>query len=108
MTPRLRRLSGADVVAILRTFGFEVVRTRGSHAKLRRTTAGGENQILTIPLHKELAAGTLHAIRHTFTEPSRRARFAVETGGSSASSPPPPAPGVPPWRFRTRADKRRQ
>ena len=61
MSPRLRRLSGADVVRVLRTFGFEVVNTRGSHAKLRRDNRG-EAQILTIPLHKELAPGTLHAI----------------------------------------------
>ncbi len=55
-------LGGADVVAVLRKFGFEVVATRGSHAKLRRATAGGERQALTIPLHKELARGTLLAI----------------------------------------------
>lgn len=61
MGPRLRRLSGADVVRALRAFGFEVVNTRGSHAKLRRENRG-EVQILTIPLHKELAPGTLHAI----------------------------------------------
>lgn len=61
MGPRLRRHSGADVVRALRTFGFEVVNTRGSHAKLRRDHLD-ETQILTIPLHKELAAGTLHAI----------------------------------------------
>ncbi len=61
MGPRLRRRSGADVVRGLRTFGFEVVNTRGSHAKLRRDNRG-EPQILTIPLHKELAPGTLRAI----------------------------------------------
>ena len=61
MGPRLRRRSGADVVRALRTFGFEVVNTRGSHAKLRRDNQG-DAQILTIPLHKVLAPGTLHAI----------------------------------------------
>lgn len=62
MAPRLRTLSGADVIRALRTFGFEVVNTRGSHAKLRRATGDGGTQILTVPLHKELAPGTLHAI----------------------------------------------
>lgn len=62
MGPRLRRLSGADVVRALHGFGFEVVNTRGSHAKLRRVTAAGEAQVLTVPLHKELAPGTLQAI----------------------------------------------
>lgn len=62
MATRLRSLSGRDVVRILNGFGFDVVATRGSHAKLRRMTASGERQILTIPLHKDLAPGTLHAI----------------------------------------------
>lgn len=62
MGPRLRRLSGADVIRALHTFGFEVVNTRGSHAKLRRETERGEAQILTVPLHKQLAPGTLHAV----------------------------------------------
>jgi predicted RNA binding protein YcfA (HicA-like mRNA interferase family) len=45
----------------LNGFGFDAIATRGSHAKLRRITASGERQILTIPLHKDLAPG-LHAI----------------------------------------------
>jgi hypothetical protein len=36
--------------------------TRGSHAKLRRVTRGGESQTLTLPLHRDLDAGTLQAI----------------------------------------------
>ncbi len=62
MPPRLKTLGGPDVVGVLRQFGFEVVATRGSHAKLRRATTSGERQTLTIPLHKELARGTLLAI----------------------------------------------
>ena len=62
MAPKLRRLSGAAVVRILHSFGFLVVNIRGSHAKLRRTTTGGDTQILTVPLHKQLAPGTLHAV----------------------------------------------
>jgi predicted RNA binding protein YcfA (HicA-like mRNA interferase family) len=62
MAPRLRRLSGADVIRALRPFGVEVVNTRGSHAKLRRVTDQGTAQILTIPLHKGPAPGTLRAI----------------------------------------------
>ena len=61
MPPKLRRLSGSDVISILRSFGFEVVTQRGSHVKLRRP--GGEgSQVLTIPSHRELDAGTLRAI----------------------------------------------
>lgn len=62
MSPRLKRLSGRDVVRILVTFGFEVVNIRGSHCKLRRETPDGSRQTLTLPLHPELAPGTLHAI----------------------------------------------
>jgi len=59
---RLRRLSARQVLRILRAFGFSVVSTRGSHAKLKRETEGGPSQILTVPLHRELAPGTIQAI----------------------------------------------
>jgi predicted RNA binding protein YcfA (HicA-like mRNA interferase family) len=62
MSRRLRQLSGRDVSATLVRFGFEVVATRGSHCKLRRTLPSGERQTMTIPLHPTLAAGTLLAI----------------------------------------------
>ncbi|GMU84186.1 MAG: hypothetical protein AMXMBFR47_40560 [Planctomycetota bacterium] len=62
MPSKLRRLSGADVVAILRRFDFEQVTQRGSHVKLRRTTPQGLRQTLHIPLHRELRTGTLLAI----------------------------------------------
>lgn len=62
MTPRLRALGGRDVLRALTRLGFAVARTRGSHATLVRTTAAGDRQVLTVPLHKELAPGTLHAI----------------------------------------------
>ena len=62
MSPRLRRLSSREVCRALGRFGVEVVATRGSHAKLRRTTPDGLRQTMTVPLHKELASGTLRAI----------------------------------------------
>jgi predicted RNA binding protein YcfA (HicA-like mRNA interferase family) len=62
MAPRLRRLTSRELLRGLAGFGFEVVSTRGSHAKLRRELPGGDRQILTVPLHNELAAGTLRAI----------------------------------------------
>jgi predicted RNA binding protein YcfA (HicA-like mRNA interferase family) len=61
MSPRLRALSAREVIRALETFGFEVVATRGSHAKLRRARASGAD-VLTIPLHKELPPGTVRAI----------------------------------------------
>ena len=62
MSPKLKRLSGTQVINIMAAFGFEVHSQRGSHAKLRRITRGGEKQTLTIPNHPELDAGTLRAI----------------------------------------------
>lgn len=61
MSPKLRRLSGQQVIRVLRRFGFDVVTQRGSHAKLRRIT-GSERQTLTVPTHRELDVGTLDAI----------------------------------------------
>ncbi len=60
--PKLRRLSGDEVIAILARFGFQIHAQRGSHVKLRRVTTAGEHQTLTIPRHRELDRGTLRAI----------------------------------------------
>ena len=62
--PRLRRLSAGQILRILQTFGFSVVSIRGSHAKLKREIEGHTSQILTVPLHRELAPGTVQAIYH--------------------------------------------
>jgi predicted RNA binding protein YcfA (HicA-like mRNA interferase family) len=79
MAPRLRRLSARDVLAALKTFGFEVVATRGSHAKLRRVTDDQQAQTLTVPLHKDLDLGTIRAIYRQATrfipEVELRTRF---------------------------------
>jgi predicted RNA binding protein YcfA (HicA-like mRNA interferase family) len=62
MPPKLRRLSGEEVVAILSKFDFVFHTQRGSHIKLRRTSSAGEKQTLTVAAHKELDIGTLRAI----------------------------------------------
>lgn len=59
--PRLKKLSGDEIVKIFLSFGFEVASRRGSHVKLRRIL-GATRQTLTIPIHHELDTGTLHAI----------------------------------------------
>jgi len=58
----LRRMSAREVLRALGNFGFAVLGIRGSHAKLRRILPSGERQTLTVPIHKELAPGTLRAI----------------------------------------------
>lgn len=60
--PRLRRLTAREVLKILADFGFVVVTTRGSHAKLVRVLPSGSRQTVTVPVHRQLATGTLQAI----------------------------------------------
>jgi len=60
--PKLRRLSGDEVVTLLGQFGFQVHAQRGSHVKLQRVSATGARETLTIPRHRELDTGTLQAI----------------------------------------------
>lgn len=62
MPGKLRPLSGKDVVAILKRFGFSRLSQRGSHVKLRRLGPLGEKQTLVVPTHDELATGTLSDI----------------------------------------------
>jgi predicted RNA binding protein YcfA (HicA-like mRNA interferase family) len=61
--PRLRRLSGGELIKILEGFGFEVISIKGSHHKLRRTV-DGEKQTLHVPVHgnRPIATGTLRTI----------------------------------------------
>lgn len=62
MSPKLKRLSGNNVVKILEAFGFGIISQRGSHVKLRRLSSDGKKQTITIPLHSEMDSGTLKAI----------------------------------------------
>jgi predicted RNA binding protein YcfA (HicA-like mRNA interferase family) len=52
----LPHLSGQQAIKIFKSLGFSVVRQRGSHVVLRRGDKG-----CVIPLHKELAIGTLRS-----------------------------------------------
>jgi predicted RNA binding protein YcfA (HicA-like mRNA interferase family) len=60
--PKLRRLSGTEIVTVLAQFRFSVHSQRGSHVKLRRQLADGTVQTLTVPAHPELDTGTCRAI----------------------------------------------
>jgi len=59
--PRLKRLSGSEVIKILQKFGFQIHSQRGDHVKMRRLTETGK-ETLTIPKHKQLDTGTCRAI----------------------------------------------
>ena len=60
--PKLKRLSGKEVLAILLHFGFREISRRGSHMEMRRIGSAGEKETLTVPAHVELDTGTLLAI----------------------------------------------
>jgi len=59
--PKLRRLSGRQVCAILRN-GFVKVRQRGSHVVMQRRIGEDDSMSVVVPNHKELDRGTLSAI----------------------------------------------
>ncbi len=59
--PRLPRVSGTEAVRALERLGFVQVRQRGSHVVLKRAHAEGISGCV-IPLHAELAIGTLRSI----------------------------------------------
>ena len=61
MSPKLPQLSGQDLVRVLKKLGYEVMRQKGSHIRLRKTTNVGEHNI-TVPEHKTIAKGTLNDI----------------------------------------------
>ena len=55
--PELSGWSGREVIAVLQRMGFIWVRTKGSHAVLR-----SGNTVCIVPLHDELAVGTLRGV----------------------------------------------
>jgi len=60
MNPKLPVLSGEDLIRVPRKRGYEV-RQKGSHVRLRNESCP-ERLPVTVPLHKELANGTLNYI----------------------------------------------
>ena len=59
--PRLPRVSGAEAIRALERLGFAQVRQRGSHVVLKRVGPGKVTGCV-VPLHSELATGTLRGI----------------------------------------------
>ena len=59
--PKIKNLSGKKVISILESFGFTVLKQKGSHIKMVRSLEGSR-EVLTIPNHKELDKGTSRAI----------------------------------------------
>lgn len=59
MSPRQPVVSGAALIRVLEKDGWQVVRQRGSHVRLKKA---GRRNALVVPLHKELRKGTLAGI----------------------------------------------
>lgn len=59
--PRLPQISGRSLVRLLVSLGYEVIRQRGSHIRLRRKSELGEHNV-TVPDHHVMAKGTLNDI----------------------------------------------
>jgi predicted RNA binding protein YcfA (HicA-like mRNA interferase family) len=59
--PELPILSGREIILVLERIGFEHVRQRGSHVMLRRHLETG-SRACVVPLHREVALGTLRSI----------------------------------------------
>jgi predicted RNA binding protein YcfA (HicA-like mRNA interferase family) len=58
--PKLPVIKGSELIAALRKAGFETVRQRGSHVRLRHP----DGRVVTIPIHagEELGRGLLRKI----------------------------------------------
>ncbi len=67
MSPRLPVVSGADVVRALGKVGFSQLSQRGSHVKL----ANEVGRTAIVPMHRELAPGTLRSVFVRPVSPSR-------------------------------------
>ena len=59
--PKLHKVSEEAAIRALEKLGFKKVRQRGSHVILKKQTSEGEIRCV-VPLHKELAVGTLRGI----------------------------------------------
>ena len=57
MSKKLRRVSGVEAIRALERLGFKQVRQKGSHVVMRKDRQG-----CVVPLHAELAIGTLRGI----------------------------------------------
>jgi predicted RNA binding protein YcfA (HicA-like mRNA interferase family) len=60
--PRRKRLTGKELIRTLKSLGFEVVRTKGSHHRLRHP----DGRVTTVPVHsgETIGPGLLGQILH--------------------------------------------
>jgi len=61
MSERLPVVTGKDLIKCLLSLGYSVVRQKGSHVRLEKSTKVGTHKI-TVPDHNPVARGTLSDI----------------------------------------------
>ena len=61
MSPRVRRMTAAEVETLLRRYGFQMLSQKGSHRKWRNPDSGLQ---VIVPMHRgrQLPLGTLRNI----------------------------------------------
>ena len=69
-----RGVSADRLIAALEHVGYEIIRQRGSHVRLRHP--GPPAHAITVPLHNPLKTGTLHGI---FAEVARMRSTTVDS-----------------------------
>ena len=60
--PKFPILSGKEILNVLSKIGFRHIRTKGSHAILVKENKEKGKITVPVPLHPELAKGTLKSI----------------------------------------------
>jgi len=58
---KLPVISGREMVKVLAKMGFTIVGRKGSHVRMKRQH-GKEVLIVIVPMHRELAKGTLRSV----------------------------------------------
>ena len=56
-----RDINACDLITLLTSYGYIIIRQTGSHVRLSKSLDGVEHNI-TIPNHKPIKVGTLHSI----------------------------------------------
>jgi predicted RNA binding protein YcfA (HicA-like mRNA interferase family) len=56
-----RDLDGRKLASLLHRYGYQITRQTGSHIRLTSSARSAEHHV-TVPAHKEIRVGTLHAI----------------------------------------------
>lgn len=59
--PKLQRVSGKELIRVLEKLGYQQIRQKGSHVVLKRKS-GDDVTGCVVPLHKELAVGTIRGV----------------------------------------------